>query len=276
MATTDVYILKSKNNFFLTSIKKEVEYNGKIECSIYCRAMPYDDKERVNDADYVNSMKSKPCLTLSLSLDVNTGKSTDSESYLNYIEYIPECAINGELKRGGGMRELVTCHFALCSELFGVTQYNLLDMSSVDCKGLSLGLRDYGMLVQGKTWYQRILNAKVLLDEDFGELEKYPVKLRQTFSYEDSELLKDSMIESEISMEDRKKYADILTDSAEEGYTWQYTLSRIDANKSGCSFFMSAVVDAILLTLGLERVYDYKVMYDDFIKDSLIAYSKIE
>ena len=273
---TDVYILKSKNNFFLTSVIKEAEHNGKIECSIACRSIPYDKKEMVSDPDYTYYMESIPCLTLRLYIDTRTGKSVDNSSYLAYIEFMEECSMKGELKRGGGMTELVTCHFALCSELFGVTQYNLLDLSTVDCNGMKMSLRDYGMLVQGKTWYQRRLNAKTLRAEDDDKLAQYPIKLGQTFSYEDSELLKDAMIETGISIPDREKYSSILTDSAEEGYTWQYTLSRIDSNKSGCSFFMKNVVDAILMSLGLDRVVNYRVMYDDFIKNSLVGYTKIE
>lgn len=274
--TADVYILRSKNHFFLTSVTKSPEYDGKIECTIKCKSIPYDKKNAADDPDYEIYVETRDCLTLRFHIDSSTGSSVDKKSYLAYIQSMENCSMDGKLKRGGGMTELVTCHLALCSDLFGVVQYNLLDLSTVKCGDIKIGLGDYGMLVQGKTWYQRTLNAVPLYDDQQSFLDQYPIKLRQIFSYEDSELLKDAMIETDIPIPDREKYSSILTDSAEEGYTWQYTISRIDSNKSGCSFFEGRVVSAILTTLGLKRVSDYKVMYDDFIKNSLIGYTKIE
>lgn len=272
----DVYILKSKNHFFLTSIWKDEERNGRMECSIQCKTIPYEKKDEHDDSGYKPYLDIEDCLTLRFYIDVETGRSVDNTSYLAYIESMDNCSMDGKMKRGSGMRELVASNLALCSDIFHVEQYSLLDLSTIKCGKLDIFLMDYGMLVQGKTWYQRAFNAVPLKDEQQEILDEYPIKLAQIFSYEDSEYIKDIMRKTKIPINDQERYSRILTDSAEEGQTWQYTLSSIDSNKTGCSFFEGEVSTGILKRLDLGRVSNYKILYDDFIKNSLVGYTKIE
>ena len=192
------------------------------------------------------------------------GDNRHEDFNLAHLRFHPTCALGGGLEQGSGTEEMLMCTLGFCYDLFVEENtplpivFELLDASEIQCDGHRVSLRDYEILVKGKTWYQRKFGATTSDPEDQKKMNAFLSKLASTpFDESDFNALRDK-ISQRLESPLKKKYIQIMQQSLAAKDNWQAMIRNIAA-ANGCSFFTADVVFYIKHTLGMESVIDFMI-----------------
>lgn len=246
MVVEGVYIVKSIANFFLVTVKKDEEDEYIISL------LPTPSKDH-------------PLCAEGACVQVMTF-GDDQKHYLAQLKYHPSCSLGGGLEKGSGTEEMLMCTLGFCYALFvqeGASPsipFGLIDASIIHCDNHAVSLRDYEMLVRGKTWYQRKFYATTQDPVDQIHLDEMLTTLADTrFDEHDYKAL-ETILAKRMTVELRDKYVEIMRESFTRKDSWQKMIEKIDAGDTrGCSFFFDDVVDYIKRTLGLRNVTKFTI-----------------
>jgi len=113
--------------------------------------------------------QTRGCVEITIPLQ----STSDLEGVLN-VTYDRRCNVNGDLHRGTGTVTMLRAAITFTFNMFpNVKHIVLKDDSKVMCEGFKLHLPPLQLALHGKTWYERMLQARVDKERDRKPLEKY-------------------------------------------------------------------------------------------------------
>lgn len=243
-----VYIVKSIRNFFLLTVKADEDG----EYTIALIPTPSKNEPKRFGVDCVQIMTFLP------------EDNRHEDYHLAQLHYDSTCALGGGLGHGTGTEEMLMCTLGFCYKLFTKEDsskpmaFDLLDASEIYCDGQKVSLRDYELLVKGKTWYQRKFGATTSDPDEQIHLDEFIEKLSNTpFERWNFESLRQKLSQRlEVTLRD--KYVQIMQESLDKNESWQMMIQRI-GNVQGCSFFFDDVAFYIKNTLGMPTVNEFSL-----------------
>lgn len=157
-----VYILRSIDFFFLATIRLIGATNYEINLIPTPKNGPMLDSENSDDAS----------ACVELSVYPNSRVSDPDRPQMN-----EKCSLGSDLQKKSGTKQMHMSALSFASKILNQSVYRFTDASYVLCDGERISIRDYGLLVDNQTWYQRVFDAKSVSFEDELELEKYKIRL---------------------------------------------------------------------------------------------------
>lgn len=244
-----VYIVKSISNFFLLTVKADEDG----EYTIALIATPSKNEPRRFGVDCVQIMTFKP------------EDNRHEDYHLAQLHYDSTCALGGGLGHGIGTEEMLMCTLGFCYKLFTREEdnskpmvFDLLDASEIYCDGHKVSLRDFELLVKGKTWYQRKFGATTTDPDEQTHLDELREKLTNTrFELWNFESIRQK-ISQRLGASLKDKYVQIMQESLDRNESWQELIQRV-ADAQGCSFFFDDVTSYIKNTLGIHTVNEFNL-----------------
>lgn len=251
-----VYIVRSIGFFFLVTVRLTgvdvVEKTSLYE--INCVPTPSEN------ANVHGNIPTRPCVEITAILGGN------DPSKLDILRYDKTCSLVGPLQKKTGTAQMLMPTLAFAAKTFDQYVFHFTDASSVACGDVErISLRDYGILVDGKTWYERAFGATPASDEMTSALEKYATQLQTRMSEGQSNCLIETLhSQNLLSKNNLDLFTRALRECARAGNTWRQTLNKIAKYENhGCSFFSYDTVEAITALLQLAPILDWRLEITD-------------
>lgn len=251
-----VYIVRSIDFFFLVTVRLTgvdvVEKTSQYE--INCVPTPSEN------ANVHGNIPTRPCVETTVIIGGN------EPSKLDILRYDKTCSLVGPLQKKTGTAQMLMSTLAFAAKTFDQYVFHFTDASSVACGDVArVSLRDYGILVDGKTWYERAFGATPASDKMTSALEKYPTQLQTRMSEGQSNWLIETLhSQNLLSKNNLDLFTRTLRECARAGNTWRQTLNKIAKYENhGCSFFSYDIVEAITTLLQLAPVLNWRLEITD-------------
>ena len=257
-----VYIVRSIDFFFLVTVRlvgvSFDEYDPDVKTSEYeINCVPTPSESASSNED----IPTRPCVEISVV--IGTG---DRPTSLDIFRYDKDCSLVGQLQRKTGTQQMLMSTLAFAAKEFGQKVFHFTDASMIECENVeSISLRDYGLLVYGRTWYERNFDATPREPGDLAKRDEYALMLNTIISENQSNsLIEGFRSQTYLTVDELTRYVYILRESAANGNTWQQMIQRVTNHETrGCSFFSHDTVENILKLLGLEPILNYKIDLSD-------------
>jgi len=247
-----VYIVRSVDFFFLVTVRlTDVDMDDGVQTyEVKCVPTPSEN------ANIDDSIPVTPCVEIEVDVGEGVGPSR-----LEILRFDKTCSLVGKLQRGEGTKQMLMATLAFAAQMFGENVFTFTDASSIACdKMRRISLIDYGLLVHGKTWYERTFGAIVSDPFDQERRDEYDTMLKTIVTEEQSKsLIKAFGPQRFLSDDELTRYIYIISKAAGET-TWREMLRTIASDETrGCSFFSYETVDKILTLLDLSTILDFQI-----------------
>lgn len=255
-----VYIVRSIDFFFLVTVRLtgvNFDDSGEKTSEYEINCIPTPTESPVSN----ENIPTRPCVQLSVIVGAG-----DRPTSLDILRYDKNCSLVGHLHKKTGTEQMLMSTLAFAAKMFDKKIFYFTDASTIECENVkSISLRDYGLLVEGKTWYERNYDATMYEPEDFVERDHYKAMLNTIISEEQSQyLIEGFRLQSFLTDDELTRYIYIVKKSAENGKTWQQMIQQVSNHETrGCSFFSFYTVDQIMELLGLRPLLSYKIEITD-------------
>lgn len=255
-----VYIVRSIDYFFLITVRLtgvNFDEPGAKTSQYEIKCVPTPSES----ASLNEHIPTRSCVEISVIVGAG-----DSPTSLDILRYDKSCSLVGQLQRNTGTEQMLMSTLAFAAQMFGENVFHFTDASTIECENVkSISLRDYGLLVEGKTWYERNFDATIYEPGDFAARENYKAMLNTIISEEQSNsLIEGFRSQTFLSDDELTRYVYIVNKSAHSGNTWQQMIQQVANHETrGCSFFSFDTVDKIMELLGLSPLLSYKIEMTD-------------
>lgn len=256
-----LYIIKSKNTFFLVKVKKSFsEGDYDIRVSPVSRR---DGEEIITD---------DACLTIEIS-----SSFSEYSAMIDYVGFHEGCSLFDPMERGVGTRDMIKSTLSLCKKLFGISKFTLYDASQFDCPetGGGVGLAVHNLLVYGKSWYERKFGAAPSSSHDSLIWEQSKKLLSSVVEESKARRIK-GVIEGIFQGNDQERFLEIVNDAVIERITWHQMFENMNLSHNGCVFFTGRMIDTVTVMFGIPMVHSWYIpINDEDASEYLVAYEKI-
>lgn len=256
-----LYIIKSKNTFFLVKVKKSFsEGDYDIRVSPVSRR---DGEEIITD---------DACLTIEIS-----SSFSEYSAMIDYLGFHEGCSLFEPMERGIGTRDMIKSTLSLCKKLFGISKFTLYDASTFDCPstGGEVGLAVHNFLVYGRSWYERKFDAAPSSVHDSIRWERSK-KLLSAFVEESKARRIKGIIEGIFQGDDQEQFLEIVNDALIERITWNQMFENMNLSYNGCLFFTGKMIDTVSDIFGIPMVDSWYIpITDEDVSEYLVAHEKV-